>query len=109
MEVKFNGDVYPFSLTMGAIIDFQHLTGKDAASLSGDDIEGMVAICYCSIKSSSRAEGKDFPYSFQQFADLLTVEELNEMSAHFSAQQESEAAKKKPSGKKGTKNLGSKA
>ena len=97
MKITFNGSAYPMVLTMGALLDFKRLTGRDAAQLEGEDLEGLLALCYCCIRSASRAERIDFPYTFEEFCDRCTIEELNAMSAQIAAQQaeEAEEAKKK--------------
>ena len=94
MRITFNGAAYPMVLTMGALLDFKRLTGRDAAQLDGEDLEGLLALCYCCIRSASRVEGIDFPHTFEEFCDRCTIEELNAMSAQIAAQQAEDAQKK---------------
>lgn len=108
MEVSFNGKTYPMVLTMGAILEFKRLTGKDVSSLEGDDLEGLLAICYCCLASACRAKEMEFPYTLQAFADNCTIEDINTMSAQIAAQQ-AEEAKKKEAGKPQAKRTRSKA
>lgn len=108
MDVTFNGKTYPMALTMGAILEFKRMTGNDVSSLEGDDLEGLLAICYCCLVSACRAKGMEFPYSLQTFADSCTIEDINTMSAQIAAQQ-AEEAKKKEAGKPQAKRTGSKA
>ena len=95
MEITINGTVLPFVFTMGAIIDFKRLTGKDVDKLPEDDVEGMVALCYCCIKTACRKEGKIFDISFQDFADSLSFQEFIAMSNGLVSQQANDADKKK--------------
>ena len=109
MEVTFNGQAYPIKLTMGAIIDFKHLTGKDPSKIAADDVEGLTVLCYCCLCSATRAAGREFPFSFQQFADACSIDELNAMNFGIAEQQESEAAKKKQLLPRTTRKSGNKA
>lgn len=108
MEVTFKGETYPMALTMGAILEYKRMTGKDVSSLEGDDPEGLLVICYCCLASACRAKRIDFPYTLQDFADNCAIDDINEMSAQIAAQQ-AEEAKKKEAGKAQAKRARGKA
>ncbi|MBO4525000.1 MAG: hypothetical protein J5692_00200 [Bacteroidales bacterium] len=96
MEVSFNGTTYPMVLTMGAILDFKRLTGKDVSEVKSDDMEGLVTLCYCCLASACRAKKQEFPYSLQDFFDNCTIDDINAMNEQIARQQAEEEAKKKP-------------
>ena len=59
---------YPSRVTMGAMIDFKHETGKDVNEI-GADIEQLTMFMYCCVRSACRADKVDFQLTFEQFAD----------------------------------------
>ena len=109
MEVSFNGVSYPMVLTMGAILDFKRLTGKDVSEVKGNDIEGLVTLCYCCLASACRAKKQEFPYSLQDFFDNCTIDDINAMNEQIARQQAEEGAKKKPAPMPAAKKAGNKA
>ena len=62
---------YPSRVTMGAMIDFKHETGKDVNEI-GADIEQLTMFMYCCVRSACRADKVDFQLTYEQFADIST-------------------------------------
>lgn len=95
MEVTFNGETYPLVLTMGALLEFKRLTGKDVSEVKNNDLEALVTLCFCCLSSACRAAKKKFPYSLQEFFDNCTIDDINAMNEQIAMQQAENPAKKK--------------
>lgn len=81
-EIKccINGVDYPIVFTMGTMLRFKRLTGKDVSQMSQTDIEDSAALIYCAVASGAKSYGIDFPYDFDQFYDCLPIDEFAKLS-----------------------------
>ena len=64
---------YPSRVTMGAMIDFKHETGKDVNEI-GADIEQLTMFMYCCVRSACRADGINLD-DFTSFQNGMAMEE----------------------------------
>ena len=55
--------------------------GKDASTLTPDDIEGVMVLMYSCCISASHADGEEFTMSFEEFCDQLEPAAVNEFYA----------------------------
>ena len=55
--------------------------GKDAATLTPDDLEGVMVLMYRCCISASHADGEEFTMSFEEFCDQLEPAAVNEFYA----------------------------
>ena len=77
-EITVDGTAYPFVQTMGAMLRFKQVTGKDFSHFEvGNTADAIAWIWSCAVSASKR-EGKQFPLTMEEMADLMTVEDMNE-------------------------------
>lgn len=81
MMVEVGGKAYPCRLTMGAMLQFKRMVGRDVSQMDGSDIEEMLTLMWCCIKSASRADGVEFDIDFDLFCDLVTPEDMAKWNA----------------------------
>lgn len=74
IELTINGEVFPCRQTMGAMLRFKELTGKEVTDING--FSDLCTYLYCCIKSASAKDGKEFSMSLMDFADSVTPEEM---------------------------------
>lgn len=84
---------YPSRVTMWAMIDFKHETGKDVNEI-GADIEQLTMFMYCCVRSACRADKVDFQLTFEQFADGINLDDFTSFQNGM-AMEENGAKKKK--------------
>jgi len=89
------GESFPFELTMGAMLYFKKETGKEITAADLNDTTELLALLYSCVASGSEVSGHELPYTFQQFANRLTAEELKRWATAYMAEQAAEASKKK--------------
>lgn len=77
-EITVDGTAYPFVQTMGAMLRFKDVTGKDFSEFDASKTSDTVAWIWCCAVSGSKREGKQFPLSMEEMADLMTVEDMND-------------------------------
>jgi hypothetical protein len=95
-QVKIQGKEYPFRVTMGALLRFKRLTGRDASTITDEDLEGLIALFYCCIASACNADGVEWPYSLTMFEDILTEDEVKEMTKLMARENPEDSKKKEP-------------
>lgn len=76
-KIQIKGTEYPCRVTMGAMLRYKRESGEDVSKLKDDNLEGLVLFLWCCVKSACNADGVDFPYGFDEFADALSPKELN--------------------------------
>lgn len=89
-KIRIQDKEYPLRVTMGAMVRFKRASGKEVSKIGGDDMTDVLLFAYCCVQSACKADGVDFDLSFDDFADLLEVEDF---SSFFSDMQQ-EAQKK---------------
>lgn len=97
--ILINGKEYPCRMTMGAMLEYQNRTGKEATEINGTDFSQVVILLYCCLLSSARADGIELPFADEMaMADHLMPEDLaGWQTGNFQAEgnSEVEASKKK--------------
>ena len=76
MRISVGGRELPCRLTMGAMLLFKRQTGKDLNQIQSEDLEAMLTLLWCCVKSACRAEGVEFNVDFEMFCDMITPEEM---------------------------------
>lgn len=69
--ITIHGKEYPVYITMGALLRYRHMTGCELKDMAGDDTAGMITFIWCCVMSAANAEGVEFNYSLQDFADNI--------------------------------------
>lgn len=88
ITIAINGEAYPCSPTMGAMLRFKQETGKEVTEMDG----GFTDLCvylWCCIVSACHREGKKFDMDLMTFADSIDPEAMAEWT---NAMQPDEAA-----------------
>lgn len=81
ITLTIDGKEYPCRVTMGALLEFKRTTGKDADQMSADNLEELLHLIWCCVKSASRADGIDFDCPAETFCDHITMEDVQSWSA----------------------------
>ena len=76
IEVVMNGVSYPCRPTMGAMVRFNEIAGKDITQIK-NDFTDMCKYLYCCVVSASAADGIPFDLDFMTFADALNPDDLS--------------------------------
>lgn len=71
---------YPLRLNMGAMLRFKRITGKEVSELRESDVEGMITLVYCCTAAACNADGVEFAYTLEDFADNLEPESFSDAS-----------------------------
>lgn len=83
-------------MTMGAMLRFKRLTGKEVHQIESDNVCSMVAFFYACVASACKADEVDFPHDLDTFADLIQPSDFESFNkALLNAPQEGEEGKKK--------------
>lgn len=77
-EITIDGVTYPFVQTMGAMLRFKDVTGKDFSEFDQSKTSDAIAWIWACAASSSKREGRQFPLSMEEMADLMTIEDMSE-------------------------------
>lgn len=97
--VLLNKKSYPVAVTMGALLEFQELTGSDLGQIGTADYKQLITYFYCVVKSACRRDKLEFPFEdVQAFADALDMAEFSAWSqaiAKEKAESEGTPSKKK--------------
>lgn len=70
---------YPFRMTLGAMLRFKRATGKEVTELNEESVEEMASFLYACLASACAADKVPFSYTFDEFCDLLSVEDMEAM------------------------------
>ena len=89
-KIRIQGKEYPLRVTMGAMVRFKRASGKEVSKIGGGDMTDVLLFAYCCVQSACKADGVAFDLSFDDFADLLEVEDF----ASFFGDMQTEAQKK---------------
>lgn len=72
--ITINGKGYPCRVTMGAMLRYKRATGQDVSRMDSDDTAALVTFLWCCVSSACNADGVEFPYTLDDFADRLDPE-----------------------------------
>lgn len=89
ITITINGKEYPCRQTLGAMLRFKRETGKEVTEMDVGSITDTLTFLYCCIKSECKNENIEFNMSFDDFADALSPDDLEEWTK---ANQESNGA-----------------
>lgn len=81
-EVEINGVKYPIRATMGALVRYKQLTGKEVSEMDTTKpaTDELCTYYYCCLASACNADGVDFPFDLMRFCDTLTPETVSRMA-----------------------------
>ena len=75
--IRINGIEYPARMTMGAMMEFRQLTGKEVTEMQGADLSLAITLLYCCIHSAARADGISVPFaSPMEMADFMDADDF---------------------------------
>lgn len=81
IEITINGEAYPCSPTMGAMLRFKQETGKEITEIDPTSFTDLCTYLWCCVASGAKREGKAFDLSLMDFADSLTPEDITAWNA----------------------------
>lgn len=93
MKVNVGGTDYPCRPTMGAMLRFKRETGRDIMEMNNDVVD-TVTYLWCCVASACAADGVEFGYSLQDFADRVEPSQMNAFIAAQNAATDSGGEKK---------------
>lgn len=79
-KVKVGNREFPIRMNMGAMLRFKRLTGREVGELTNGDMEGMITLVYACTAAACNADGVEFGYTLEDFADNLEPESFSEAS-----------------------------
>ena len=88
IEITINGEAYPCSPTMGAMLRFKQETGKEITEIDPTSFTELCTYLWCCVVSGAKREGKAFDLSLMDFADSLTPEDMKEWNEAITAEAE---------------------
>ena len=74
--LELGGKQLPCRPTMGAMLRFKKETGRDAMTITNDDLEGNITFLWCCIVSACKHDGKEFDMSLMDFADAVGLDDV---------------------------------
>ena len=89
IEITINGQAYPCSPTMGAMLRFKQETGREITEIDPTSFTDLCTYLWCCVASAAKREGIPFDLSLMEFADSLTPEDMTEWNAAITAGTES--------------------
>lgn len=76
IEISINGEAYPCTPSMGAMLRFKRETGKEITEIDARSLSELCTYLWCCVVSGSKREGKNFDMSLMDFADAVTPEDM---------------------------------
>ena len=67
-------------MTMGALLRVKEMPGVNPSELYGNDVDLLIKLIYCCVKSACKREGVAFELDLLDFADQLDFESMSEVS-----------------------------
>lgn len=95
VTVIIEGKAYPCRSTMGAMLRFKEVRGKDVSEMDGTDLGDLMAFLYCCVKSACARERVDFPYTYDDFTDSISPEEFQQWSRSLESDGNDDGEKKR--------------
>lgn len=78
---------------MGAFLQFKRETGKEVTEMA-DSLSEQVVFLYCCIASAARADKKPFAYTLEEFADHISLEDMQQWQSATQTEETGNGAKK---------------
>lgn len=85
IEITINGEAYPCSPTMGAMLRFKQETDKEITEIDPTSFTELCTYLWCCVVSGAKREGKAFDLSLMEFADSLTPEDMTAWNTEVTA------------------------
>lgn len=76
IEINVNGEAFPCSPTMGAMLRFKRETGKEITEIDPGSFTDLCTYLWCCVVSASKRDGKEFDMSLMDFADNVTPDDM---------------------------------
>lgn len=76
VEITIDGESYPCTPTMGAMVRFEKETGRDISEINPGKVSDLCMYLYCSVAAAANKSGKTFDMSFEDFADRITPDDM---------------------------------
>ncbi|MCR5841959.1 MAG: hypothetical protein K6G86_07770 [Bacteroidales bacterium] len=83
-EVKIGGKSYPCRMTMGAMLRFKRITGREVSEANMGSVSDLAILFYCCTASACNADGVPFDMNCDTFCDRIDPESMDAMSASIS-------------------------
>lgn len=80
VRIIVNGEAYPCSPTMGAMLRFKRETGREITEIDIHSFTDQCTYLWCCVVSASKREGKKFDMSLIDFADSISIDDMTEWS-----------------------------
>lgn len=77
IKIVIDGREYPCRVTMGALMRYNDVTGKEASEIASHDVRSLVTFIWCCTVSACRHDRIEFEMSLEDFADSLSPDQLN--------------------------------
>ncbi len=82
ITIDIDGTEYPFRTDlMGSAVRFYEESGKDVSEINLKSTREVLLYVYCCLAASCSKAQQPLPYTFTQFADNLSVEQMQDITA----------------------------
>ena len=78
-NILVNGKAYPCRSSMGAMLRFKKLTGKEVTE-AGENLSEMCTYLFCCVASACKVDGIEFNMDLMSFADNISPEDMMQWS-----------------------------
>ena len=79
INILVNGKAYPCRSSMGAMLRFKKLTGKEVTE-AGENLSEMCTYLFCCVASACKVDGIEFDMDLMSFADNISPEDMMQWS-----------------------------
>ena len=94
--IEINGDSYPCFMTIGAMMAFKRMTGKEVDDMASLGIEGVATLFFCCVRSACARDKREFPFkTVEELADLIRPGDLTTWEKTLSGGDKNSTGKKK--------------
>lgn len=90
--IQVGDQTYPFRLTLGAMLRFKRATGKEVTELNEDSVEELATLFHACLVSACAADKVPFNLTLEDFCDLLSAEDLENLYGFLTSAAESSEA-----------------
>lgn len=92
VRITVNGEAYPCSPTMGAMLRFKQETGREITEIDPQSFTDLCTYLWCCVVSASKREGKKFDMSLIDFADSISPDDMTEWSQAVAQERQGDSA-----------------
>ena len=76
ITININGEAFPCSPTMGAMLRFKQEIGKEITEIDPSSFTELCTYLWYCVASAGKREGKEFNLSLMDFADAVMPEDM---------------------------------